>query len=213
MFGGIVEVTKEINEMDIFDFAGSAWSVVDDSTTVSQEARQHVIAKDTLGASMSVQQLPKGTDSKNRSRHGPFPDEPEQKNLKKAESHAVFAKQRRDEKPYGRPGQTRKSPVKQEVKKMEEVRKGLNTPTSESMKNAFIVANADPSFDAYYHTLKRKHRGSKDHAAKSAAPWHFLCQRPTARDGHSMAVFEGRVFIFGGDRHHMPFNDLYSIKL
>ena len=215
VFGGIVEVTKEINEMHIFDFASGTWSVVDDENTVSQDARQHLVPKETLGASMSVQHLPKGTEvSKGKVRLGPAVDEPETKNLKKAESHAVFAKSRRDEKPYGRPGQN-KSPVKQvEVKKMEEVRKGLNTPTSESMKNAFIVANADPSFDAYYHTLKRKKdRSHKDHAAKGTGPWHFLCQRPTARDGHSMSVYEGRVFIFGGDRHHMPFNDLYSLKL
>ena len=38
--------------------------------------------------------------------------------------------------------------------------------------------------------------------------------QPTARDGHSMEISEdGLMFVFGGDRHHMPFNDLYLVKL
>ena len=37
---------------------------------------------------------------------------------------------------------------------------------------------------------------------------------PAARDGHSANVDkQGYLYIFGGDRHHMPFNDLYMIKL
>ena len=31
---------------------------------------------------------------------------------------------------------------------------------------------------------------------------------PTARDGHAAVVYFGCLWIFGGDRHHMPFNDL-----
>lgn len=39
-------------------------------------------------------------------------------------------------------------------------------------------------------------------------------KKPTARDGHSMNVDDnGRIFLFGGDRHHMPFNDLYMLHL
>lgn len=38
--------------------------------------------------------------------------------------------------------------------------------------------------------------------------------QPAARDGHSSEISEdGLMFVFGGDRHHMPFNDLYLIKL
>ena len=39
-------------------------------------------------------------------------------------------------------------------------------------------------------------------------------KKPTARDGHSAVVdSQGNMFVFGGDRHHMPFNDLYMIRL
>jgi hypothetical protein len=41
-----------------------------------------------------------------------------------------------------------------------------------------------------------------------------LGKRPTARDGHTANVdSHGYMYVFGGDRHHMPFNDLYVIKL
>lgn len=34
-------------------------------------------------------------------------------------------------------------------------------------------------------------------------------KRPAARDGHSAVLHEGNLIIFGGDRHHMPYNDLF----
>ena len=38
--------------------------------------------------------------------------------------------------------------------------------------------------------------------------------QPAARDGHTTVISEdGLMFVFGGDRHHMPFNDLYLMKL
>ena len=36
---------------------------------------------------------------------------------------------------------------------------------------------------------------------------------PQARDGHTAVIYEGKLIIFGGDRHHMPFNDLFIIDL
>ena len=37
--------------------------------------------------------------------------------------------------------------------------------------------------------------------------------RPAARDGHSGVVIGFNYFVFGGDRHHNPFNDLYILDL
>lgn len=37
---------------------------------------------------------------------------------------------------------------------------------------------------------------------------------PSARDGHSAEIStEGALLVFGGDRHLMPFNDLYMMQL
>jgi len=37
--------------------------------------------------------------------------------------------------------------------------------------------------------------------------------RPSPRDGHSCVIFGYNMFIFGGDRYHMPFNDLFIFDL
>ena len=37
--------------------------------------------------------------------------------------------------------------------------------------------------------------------------------RPAARDGHSGIIYQGRFIVFGGDRHHMPFNDLHFLHI
>jgi hypothetical protein len=36
---------------------------------------------------------------------------------------------------------------------------------------------------------------------------------PSARDGHASIIFDNKMVIFGGDRHHMPFNDLFLLDL
>jgi hypothetical protein len=38
-------------------------------------------------------------------------------------------------------------------------------------------------------------------------------KRPLARDGHSGLIHGDTFYVFGGDRHHMPFNDLYMLDL
>lgn len=38
-------------------------------------------------------------------------------------------------------------------------------------------------------------------------------RRPKPRDGHTGIVEGNHLFIFGGDRHRMPFNDLYSLDV
>jgi hypothetical protein len=39
-------------------------------------------------------------------------------------------------------------------------------------------------------------------------------KRPAARDGHTGFIYGGKYFVvFGGDRHHMPFNDTYLLDI
>ena len=38
-------------------------------------------------------------------------------------------------------------------------------------------------------------------------------KRPAARDGHTGVIFGEHLIIFGGDRHHMPFNDSYVFNI
>lgn len=38
-------------------------------------------------------------------------------------------------------------------------------------------------------------------------------KRPAARDGHTGIIFGKYLMVFGGDRHHMPFNDTFALDL
>jgi hypothetical protein len=38
-------------------------------------------------------------------------------------------------------------------------------------------------------------------------------KRPPARDGHTGVLYNDIFIVFGGDRHHMPFNDSYILDL
>lgn len=91
------------------------------------------------------------------------------------------------------------------------------TPTSVSMKNSFIVKNSDDSFVSYGKAMdKRLKKNNANESITTVANKSALVRgnKPTPRDGHSATVdSRGFMFVFGGDRHHMPFNDLYMIKL
>jgi len=92
----------------------------------------------------------------------------------------------------------------------------LLTPTSVSMKNSFIVKNSDDSFVTYGKAMDKRHKKQNADTIASVTQKSALVRgnKPTPRDGHSAVVdSKGFMFVFGGDRHHMPFNDLYMIEL
>jgi hypothetical protein len=111
---------------------------------------------------------------------------------------------------------------------------GLVSPTSIQMQNTFIIKNADESFDAYYAQMRKRKLGQVSHGANQfdnstnmmpgspnkvgeSGNSHFGIIwgiKPAARDGHATEISDyGHMFVFGGDRHHMPFNDLYMMSL
>ncbi len=98
----------------------------------------------------------------------------------------------------------------------------MQSPTSISMKKSFIISNADASFDAYYQSQikkKEKKMGLQEPmtSTQTGEENHFGLVEgimPAARDGHSADIdSNGNMFMFGGDRHHMPFNDLFFMEL
>lgn len=114
----------------------------------------------------------------------------------------------------------------QEGSKEKKKESGLASPTSISMQNTFIIMNADESFDQYYAHMRKRKAGmtgtmgdSMGHGGSPGANRECIFGvvsgvQPAARDGHSCEISEnGLMFVFGGDRHHMAFNDLYLLKL
>lgn len=84
------------------------------------------------------------------------------------------------------------------------------------MLNSFIIKNADESFETNSKLIHSKKTVRAVHTDPNVPKYTNFVEgtRPTPRDGHSACVDSvGFMYVFGGDRHHMPFNDLYMIKL
>jgi hypothetical protein len=93
----------------------------------------------------------------------------------------------------------------------------LESPTSNSMKNCFLIKNAHPSFEKRHQQIKKR---AIEFERTGSSPNNYdqsltktSGKRPPARDGHSGMIFGNNFFIFGGDRHHMPFNDFHMLDL
>lgn len=82
------------------------------------------------------------------------------------------------------------------------------------MKNSFIIKNADPSFDHYYNLMrKRKNLNASNVTVTHDVFSKIQGKRPAARDGHTGILFGDWFVVFGGDRHHMPFNDCFILDI
>mmetsp|Transcript_33182 Transcript_33182/g.50846 ORF Transcript_33182/g.50846 Transcript_33182/m.50846 type:complete len:97 (+) Transcript_33182:1559-1849(+) len=85
------------------------------------------------------------------------------------------------------------------------------------MKNSFLIKNADPSFEKSYNQIKKKSQEKEkagyipndydENRSKTSG------KRPPARDGHTGLLVGDNFFVFGGDRHHMPFNDFHMLDV
>jgi hypothetical protein len=98
----------------------------------------------------------------------------------------------------------------------------LGSPTSISMKNSFIIKNA--SFDSAVPVYKKRrtilsHLENVGHSLQSVNTFQdgskcfIKGKRPAARDGHTGVIMDGKFLVFGGDRHHMPFNDFFLLDI
>jgi len=106
----------------------------------------------------------------------------------------------------------------------------VESPTSMKMKNTFLLLNNNPSFDSYAAQMKKRKNqannvtGMTTHSqlgnstskllgGEATSTVNINKKNPAARDGHVSVLLEGKMFVFGGDRHHMPFNDLFMLDL
>ena len=107
----------------------------------------------------------------------------------------------------------------------------IESPTTMKMQNTFLLMNTNPSFDQYAEMMKRRKKpkggsfatGSlkdgnnsprgEDGEILPPSTLKINKKVPAPRDGHVAFQFNGKMLIFGGDRHHMPFNDLFMIDV
>lgn len=252
VFGGIHEVTYEMNDLKAFDLQGKAWRTIDEENKNASEGgspknkgfmqNDTTLKKNMASINRAGNQILNLDSTLNNTQSSP----------KKGEQLALGAtspSNRFNSNPFltiknRSLSQTKKAEAaaKQEAAKHREPQPGeeLLTPTSISMKNAFIIKNADASFDHYYHMMRKRKspHGSPSKLTGTGnihfAPHHtattsgkeqqeggggpqkirvIVDKQPPGRDGHSAVLYEGKWVVFGGDRHHMPFNDTYVLDL
>ena len=79
----------------------------------------------------------------------------------------------------------------------------LTSPTSVSMKNSFLIKIGDGP-------IKRRKTAAN---SGEATYGRIRGKRPGPRDGHTGVMWQNYFIVFGGDRHHMPFNDLFYLDM
>lgn len=197
IFGGIEEIIKELNDCFIFNFQTNQWTqichqeVADDQSSVgSHKKKRHTLGGEspetTLSPSIRMT------------------------NTKNSTYKTVI-----------------KKPKLITVTKTSEKQCDLESPTSVSMKKSFLLKQSDKQekdFESYWNIVKKKKEGHPA-AAQAFGLSHLLLsagannsnrqkgRKPAARDGHSANIYRGMFIIFGGDRHQMPFNDMFVLDL
>ena len=240
VFGGIHEVTYEMNDLKAFDVTTKKWQTIEEENknlpdAGSPKTKSVLIGQDTKKINtfagskgtatlnldgtlqMTVQSPKKGnlTMQGMASPTARFNNNP----FLTIQNRSLSATKRLE------------AEKQQESTKEHAAGEGLLTPTSIQLKNAFIIKNADASFDQYYTMMKKRkgyHSPGKSHAGNlNFAPLHggastqkddsaikvriINDKQPAGRDGLSSAMHQGKWIIFGGDRHHMPFNDTFVL--
>jgi hypothetical protein len=188
IFGGILELTKELNDLVVFNFDTKSFSSCSDQNNEEDlnatMAGQDATEKEAKSATLQRKKTMGGNSMTNRS--------PTKRTMDSTLPKGMMS--------------SKKDSGDSEAKSR------LTSPTSVSMKNTFIIKNADDSFDVNSKLLPK----NKQRITNTDPKYTDLVEgnRPAPRDGHSACVdSQGFMYIFGGDRHHMPFNDLYMIKL
>ena len=153
IFGGILELTKELNEMLIYDFKSGKFAVVgmgeqDNKDNIDSQGR----AAETGANELKVQRAKTLAGAPGQSPTKIGGNQFGSPTKSKASPSKLTSKARR----------AGKSPQKKtdgaaEVKDKKE--SGLASPTSITMQNSFIIKNADESFDAYYQQMRKRKLG------------------------------------------------------
>lgn len=150
IFGGILELTKELNEMLIFDFKTGKFSAVgaedalEDLHNGASNFRKAEDGSESPGLKMKKQMTMGGqSPTKLGGTYGGSPSK-------------ISKSPKKTQKKLG------KSPKKKADAKDDDAEKkesGLASPTSISMQNSFIIKNADESFEAYFQQMRRRKLG------------------------------------------------------
>lgn len=223
LFGGIFELTKELGDCYAYDITTKTWYTlfeeIDSPTHKHSPNSSFGLGK--FGRQDSIKNpspANKASNSFQASHKNEFSmslkktkTKAQQKKVNIFEVDSSMIKKQRMQKALKKKKDQDKNPLEDSM---------LTSPTSLSMKNSFLIKNSGKGFDNYYSSIKRRKMGqsmSPDITGFSPAKGKRVSKisgvRPRPRDGHTAAIYNNMMIIFGGDRHQMPFNDLFSLNL
>lgn len=178
IFGGIFELTKELNDMVVFDFVTKKFMEADSSYEPnSPEKSRMAVENHSAYGEGSPNKTMKGSPQRRRTMGGASPY------ISPAKKRLIS------------PTKTGMTEADQTITKDEKKKEkdGLSSPTSISMRDSFIIKNADHSFDQYYQSMKKRKQAGvfsntyghdATHQAQQSKFGLINGHKPTARDGH-----------------------------
>ncbi|CAI2360532.1 unnamed protein product [Moneuplotes crassus] len=244
IFGGIHELTQELNDLEAFDLKSKKWySVIEEKCSPTHSNLLNGgFSPDRKSIANMVPSPYNKTIANNRRVHTQEDEESKGKSfmlsVQKTASRNRSRQQNLTISNYGK-----NLTLTQLEKKVKEKRRAqehiseetlLTSPTSLSMKNSFLIKTAGKAFDNYAHQVQKRNRKKHSFNLNSnnlpdySASYNNLgsgqayeksmgkveASLPKPRDGLSGNIYNDRyLVIFGGDRHHVPFNDLYTLDL
>lgn len=147
IFGGIFELTKELNDMVIFDLNTKKFMEVESSFEPSSPDRSRMAVENqsAYGADSPTKTGKGGSPLKRRgpgqTGGSPYMSPGKKRTISPSKTGVIEADQTL--------GGTNKDEKKKE-------KDGLSSPTSISMRDSFIIKNADQSFDLYYQSMRKR---------------------------------------------------------
>jgi len=255
VFGGILDVTKELDDMMIFDIEKKRWSTLfdsihnlqkigDSSAPLNESGGPNETSPSRLNNTMPTSALNQTAKSPLRTGKTLDFDTPIGGSPKNS---TMLSRLNTTGKKSAKSGSRRTSPVRKPALSINTTAGAhhqhgadktvphvtLESPTSIQMKNSLIIQSSDSNFEHLYKQMVKRKIAlavtssftGKQHPLVSGggglseltSPRGDLLfvkgRRPHARDGHSAQVYEGNLIIFGGDRHHMPYNDLFIFDM
>jgi Galactose oxidase, central domain len=215
LFGGIHEVTRELNDLCVFSFKNNEWIQLqeDDMSPRRAQVGQSKLLIPPQNAHSMVSQSTPGIS-------------PAKKGLTPGD-HSIDSPLLKGKKPNrlmtAKPGHGTVRPSNtlaqlQKTYSLEYTKQvKLDSPTSVIMQDSFLIKNHNASnFDSYFKSMKKRHPTFGKEASPHRTSLHYgkvQGKKPPARDGHTGVIVGDVMIVFGGDRNRMPFNDTFKLDI
>ena len=214
LFGGIHDITWELDDLHIYDIEKKQWMVLESDSARKKKENSPLLRKDTI--ERKDRDLDHEKEKKKATTNNGFYGKISSINHDMAEvpsptkttnelKHKAFLQ--------------RKTEMLKNFEVREEDKQKLISvePSSQAMKNSLdmigsnLVSPESP-------TKLRKADFAKTTYSKFMEPLVITTcfvpgKKPCARDGHNAILIDKDLVFFGGDRHHMSFNDTYLLHL